>query len=127
VSGDEMTAWLRAQVEADKAAAEAATPGEWAALDDGVMSIEDEDQWPVGVTQSRRDREDRVHIAIHDPRDVVADCDAKLAILGRYERQAAKYGENCMEEDRAWILASVVRLLASGYRHRDGWQEGWLT
>jgi hypothetical protein len=142
VSAGEMTAWLRAQAEADKAAAKAATPGEWAALDGGVMSIEDEGQWPVSVAQSRRDREDRVHIAIHDPRDVIADCDAKLRLLGLHEPvEGVGGGTECeacgpnngsppgliavIRDDDGFRPCATVLVLASGYRHRDGWQEGW--
>ena len=51
---------------------------------------------------------------------------AELAILDLYEAQAAKASENAMEEDRAWALWPVIRLLASGYRRRPGWQEEWF-
>ena len=83
-----------------------------------------DDDLPVALVADGRREFD--HIIRHDPRNVVADCEAKLAILGRYARQAAKYGENCMEEDRIWVLEPVVRLLASGYRHREGFKEEWL-
>lgn len=65
------------------------------------------------------------HIIRHDPRNVVADCEAKLAILDLYEKQAARAGENAMEEDRTWILDPVVRLLGAGYKHRPGYREEW--
>ena len=60
-----------------------------------------------------------------DKADVIADCDAKLAILGRYEKAAADAGEDPAAGEDAWLLSSVTRMLASGYRHREGWQEGW--
>lgn len=66
-------------------------------------------------------------IAANDPQDVIARCEAALAILDLYEKQAAKEFVNAMEEDRTWILAAVVRLLASGYRHRPGYAEHWGT
>lgn len=123
---DEIAAWLRAQAEADLARAQAATPGEWAALDGGVMSIEDETQWPVSITQSRRDRADRVHIAAHDPRTEVARAESVLAVLDAYET-GRKLAEAAWEQDGDWVrgLRRAVRLLAYGYRHREGYEEGW--
>jgi hypothetical protein len=125
-----MTAWFRAQVEADKAAAELAAregsqwkqadplryPGAIASL--GGMVVYDE---------GAPDEHQAAHIAIHDPRDVIADCDAKLAVLDfrdlaeTWERAAGK------PQKQAEVLRIVVRQLASGYRHRDGWQESWAA
>ena len=49
------------------------------------------------------------HIIRHDPRNVVADCEAKLAILE----------EHASDGDR------IVLLVAASYRHRPGYQEAW--
>lgn len=88
---------------------------------------EEPDDYTSGVAAlAEVGRREFDHIIRHDPRNVVADCEAKIAILDRYERQAAKYGENCMEEDRMWVLEPVVELLATGYRHREGFREEWL-
>jgi hypothetical protein len=78
---------------------------------------------PVAVV--RNWRREFGHVIRHDPRNVIADCEAKLAILSLYEKQAAKESENAMEEDRTWALAPVVRHLGHGYRHRDGYREEW--
>lgn len=60
-----------------------------------------------------------------EARERVEDCEARQAILGLYEKQSAKAGENAMEEDRAWTLWPVVCLLSSAYRHRHGYRQEW--
>jgi Family of unknown function (DUF6221) len=145
---DEMTAWLRAQVEADKAAALAVRDnsapwgGQWRAhrpcwleTRSGIvlaMANALGTEFEPGVVE---------HIAIHDPRDVIADCDAKLRLLSLHEPVEGVGGgiecEACgpnngsppgmivvLGEDEFWPCATVL-VLASGYRHRDGWQEEW--
>jgi hypothetical protein len=131
VTGD-MTAWLRAQVEADKAAAElAAREGSQWKQDDpqhypgAISSL----GGPVVYDEGAPDEHQAAHIVIHDPRDKIADCDAKLRLLDEYEARendvVLMLGPEC-ERQRQWSgLRLAVRLLASGYRHRDGWQEGW--
>jgi hypothetical protein len=73
--------------------------------------------WAMGDSRLTR------FIAANDPQAVIARCEAELAILDLYEQQVAKASENAMEEDRAWTLAPVIALLASGYRHRKGYRE----
>jgi hypothetical protein len=150
-----MTAWLRAQVEADKAAAEAAPGEHWSVfteVDIAGASVYDE-QWVLlypkrydhdkplsaepGATGPQyiehRRNELAAHIAIHDPRDVIADCDAKLAALDLCERvirDDAEDHDDCGAAS-SWtgfaVARLTVQLLASGYRHRDGWQEEWAA
>jgi hypothetical protein len=72
------------------------------------------------------------HIATHDPRDVIARCDAHLKLIGGYEEltasplRIADAGLNLQ-----WtILRKVLKILAEGYRHRDGYderEERWAT
>jgi hypothetical protein len=59
------------------------------------------------------------------PDRVRRDVTAKRAIIARYEQQAAKQGENAMEEDRAWTLEPVLALLAVSYAGRPGYKEKW--
>jgi hypothetical protein len=155
---DEMTAWLRVQVEADKTAAElaiwstdpdaaAATwtagsrAGQWGP-DWYVIDGHDEGVVPSVRPQAADDKAVAAHIAIHDPRDVIADCDAKLRLLDLHEPIEGVGGgiecEACgpnngsppgtiaviRDDDGFWPCATVL-VLASGYRHRDGWQESW--
>jgi hypothetical protein len=54
----------------------------------------------------------------------LARAKGELAVLGLYERQAAKLGESALQEDRLWTLAPVVRLLACGYGSGYGRREG---
>jgi hypothetical protein len=146
VSAGEMTAWLRAQVEADKAAARAAGDGRagdyrWRELDpDSLPGLVGTDTGDV-VTFNNGTAAYAVspspgqaaHVAVHDPRDVIADCDAKLDALDLCERVIRDDAEELggCGAAASWTGLAVARLtvqmLASGYRHRDGWQEEWAA
>jgi len=92
VSGEEEpVAWLRAQVEARKALAEAATPGPWEPegddpTDDEVyIGLDDDSAWRVAILRGPESHENMLHVAANDPRDVIARCEAELAILDEHE------------------------------------------
>ncbi|OLT24376.1 hypothetical protein BJF79_13620 [Actinomadura sp. CNU-125] len=82
-------------------------------------------------------RETAAHIALHDPQDVIADADAKLAILDEHattktyavgedmRRVRIDVCETC--RNKRGVPCATVRLLAQGYRHRDGWRKEWAT
>lgn len=88
------------------------------------------------IDNGRREVE---HIIRHDPRSVVADCEAKLAILDEHKGVASEYGghgfksgemacDSCGTDDSWYGVAypcRTVRLVAAGYRHRSGYQEAW--
>ena len=97
MAGDDLVGWLRAEITGDR--------------DDAA----------------RRLRLSRMSAA-HRGRlmEKLDRANAELAVLDRYERQADRRWENCLEEDRMWVLDPVVRLLASGYRRREGFNEEWL-
>ena len=65
------------------------------------------------------------HIIRHDPRDAVADCEAKLAILDEHGPNDT-FGPDdiccsaCGDVPQVPFPCQTVRLLASGYRHRPG-------
>lgn len=146
-----LIAWLRAQIEADKAAAEACAGAPWSAPVPGMIHVdakairENKLAWGhLGYVASVEREEYREHIARHGPRDVIADCDAKLAILDDYaltvrlRDEAAERirmaGDHPDAKDlKTWdraereaaIMGGWVRLLAHGYRHRDGFKEAW--
>jgi hypothetical protein len=135
VSADEMTAWLRAQVEADKAAAGlAAREGSVWTEDDplrrtgAISSL----GGPVVYDEGAPDEHQAEH-RVGDPRDAIADCDAKLAILDEHgpfdpaSEWLSAFCRRCgdLDSNRVAVPCRTVRLLASGYRHRAGWQEGW--
>lgn len=133
---DEMAAFVEARVAEDDAAARAASQGEWIALDGGVQAIADDDQiqWPVADTQSERNREDRVHIARHQPARVLLEIEAKRAILRDYHTTVrirdeaaerinaagshpdpADLDEWTRASREAAVLAGVVQQLASAW------------
>jgi len=81
---------------------------------------------------------DLKHIALHDPRDTIARCEAELALLDKLmpvlrqlgeiaygEGQGAEHpdqpGEYIAEEAAEYL----VELLAAGYRHRPGFKAEW--
>ena len=138
-------AWLRQVIEGDKAAAEAATPGPWAfegddPTDDDLYSVHEGEHGDlVGQTVAfTRDRqvENGEHMARQNPLNVIADCEAKLAILAEHAQWGA--GGPC-KRCADWSTGGVfdiqgvlclwpcqtVRSLASAYRHREGYADHW--
>lgn len=142
---DEVAAWLRSQAEADLAAAGAATPGPWEfegddPTDDELYSTRDEGRLPtVAWTRDRAVANGR-HMERHDPLTEAARAESVLAVLDDYaatlavkERAEAKLragedpGPNAgyLEALRELaVYGSVLRRLASGYRHREGYKPG---
>lgn len=59
-------------------------------------------------------------------REQAGRAEAELAVLNLYERHAEASPSSALTEDRTWTLYPVVRLLASGYRHRPGFKPEWL-
>lgn len=134
---DDLLSWLRATIEADNTTAEAATPGpwsydpvrEWYDGDDFVTMTNGQEfvgfgdpsafRGAVCITGDAGDgpsMRDAVHIARHDPGDVMARCAAELRLLAEHG-----HGETC---DRG-PACDILRLLAYGYRHRPGWLPEW--
>jgi len=102
-NADAAMAWLRQQIEDDKAAAKVATAGPW---HENGMAIR-------GGPRS------------YAPQDVIADCDAKLAILE--EHPESNEGAGCGGCQHWPWPCPTLRLLASAYRHRDGYAGHWGT
>ena len=82
-----------------------------------------------------------LHIALHDPQDVIADCEAKLATLDEHTPDyLSMYGspgppqcKTCITdrsgyeehwEGDPWPCLTL-RLLARTYRHREGYADHW--
>lgn len=72
------------------------------------------------------------HIMYWDPKRIVADIDAKLAILRMYEnavKQAEVIKQETWNSAVDWASKStmqwVVRYLAQPFAGREGWQEEW--
>jgi Family of unknown function (DUF6221) len=106
MSAKDAVAWLRRQIEDDKAAAEAAPGDHWQSFTENDIagaSVYDE-QWVLlypqryehdkpmsdrpgatGPQYIQRSRDELVaHIARNDPQHVIADCEAKLRILNKH-------------------------------------------
>jgi hypothetical protein len=107
---DELVAFLKARLDEDEKAAGAATPGPWAALDGGVMSMDDE-TWPVASTETGQERADRVHIARWDPARVLADVQAKRVVMDWCVKAIAAQREgSTSERTQTWDTATVDAL-----------------
>lgn len=148
---DELTTWLRTQIEQRKATAQKATEGPWSKT---LESWADGDAW--AITRPRRPGEeeyptyevvgsawmrggvweeaDADHIALNDPQDVIARCEAELALLDLHalewrERPERVIGESddpfCGECSGEPHPCASVRLVASGYQRWPGFKEQW--
>ena len=163
-SEEEPVAWLRAAILARKAAAEAATAGPWEfegddPTDDELYSVHDGIVDLVGVTVAfTRDRNvaNGQHMALNDPQDTIARCEAELAILDEHRLVLADRGDShtahpeyrvardnptaeqvAMANGMQWdkdcraccrrYPCRTVRLLAGGYRHRPGFPAAFAT
>lgn len=133
---DEIAAWVRRQAEEDLAAAGEATPGPWEfegddPTDDELYSAHDENLLPtVAWTRDRQVANGR-HMERHDPPTEAARAESVLAILDLYDATltadgSAGPGERLVIDGRVSALSRTVRLLAWGYRRRDGYKaEEW--
>jgi Family of unknown function (DUF6221) len=62
---------------------------------------------------------------VYDPARKLRDVEAKRKILALYKDQAARAGENAMEEDRAWTLAPVIAMLAAADSGHPDYNPAW--
>ena len=147
-------AWLRAQITARLDVARKATPGPWEfEHDDEVFTVHNGEHGDlVGSTVAFTRHWASVngdHIALNDPQDTIARCEAELAILDEhlilrrgempegYEEFSVCYppgipGLNCgcvtchykgHGGVNEYGICRTVKFLASGYRHADGYRE----
>ena len=113
-----------ARLDEDEAAARAATPGEWAALDGGVMSVENE-SWPVSSTESARNREDRVHIARHDPARVLREVEAKRKILETIDHAERESDAVDNIQIDGYLADDLRKLLALPFSDHPDYDQEW--
>lgn len=148
MSGDKAVAWLREQVQARLATAKKAATvagSVWRAghfFDEAGIStagILSESGSPLADTLTRDDEEMAPHIALNDPADVIARCEAELAILDEHGPAAdypADYPakcQRCITGRRGYpdewpdddYPCRTAHLVASGYRHRPGYGDHW--
>lgn len=137
---EDLIAWLRACLDDDEKAAKAATPGPWRHSPDkhwhrpGTPEFEESvfagpagdaatSVAGTGPSDDPQSMADAAHIARHDPAAVLADVEAKRAVLDATVGEIDRYGTMPPE---AHIMADeVVKALASAYRHRPGWRTEW--
>lgn len=131
MTADDMLSWLRKVIEGDRAVAEENLGEVWTAVDDRDEGffIEIEDAGSLGkacgccITGTLAEVEAK-HIALHDPRDTIARCEAELELLDRCERVIAN--PEAYDETAEELAEDVIRRFASGYRHREGFNPDWL-
>lgn len=142
---DELVTWLREQIAQVRQIAK-----------DGIVRKSHGDEWGVGegriLSWSNRDEQDTevigggkpivqcnyeyggpmiaAHIAEHDPRAVLAQCDAHEAILNGYAKlvaddAATRYGDPDARSAFCAYEEVVLPALALAYQHRPGYREEW--
>jgi hypothetical protein len=117
----EIADFLRARYQERRAIAEAASPGPWHADGGTVYATHPTDE-VVDYSESAD------HIAANDPVDVIADCDAKVALIELAERTLA-FAEGDSEVDHYGALSladETLHLLARPFDgHPDHKGEEW--
>ncbi|MFG3585108.1 DUF6221 family protein [Streptomyces sp. NPDC047990] len=138
----EIAGFLRARYAEQRALAEAATPGPWeGVIDRHQRGVVDASVWSdkLGyyiaeqISSGDRHEADARHIAAHDPAAVIADLDAKLALVDLLKYQLgwnASHDRNITEHEiRAMQQAAreALRILAQPFAgHPDHGGEGWV-
>lgn len=114
----EIADFLRARIAERRALAEAASPGPWHANEeaDEVVAVDGITVADGFALSARQLRATVQHIAANDPVDVIADCDAKLAIVNLMDA-TLKYAEGDTEVDHYGALSMAEETL-----HRLAWQ-----
>jgi hypothetical protein len=134
---DDLVAFLRDRYAEEERIAKAATGGPWSVDSESYAESID---GPNGVTVVGGGRwggeasvfastEDALHIAAWDPARVLAEVEAKRAIVAEYE-QADRYsrvtwGQSSADQSRARTLGKVAALLALPYTDHPEYQEAW--
>jgi hypothetical protein len=128
----EIADFLRARYAERRALAEAASPGPWHANaeHDEVLAVDGITVAEGFALSGRQLRATVDHIAANDPDDVLADCDAKLAIVTRHSACGSGSGY-CDDGGHGWDdiegggcpdLADLAQQFA-GHPHHKG--EEW--
>jgi hypothetical protein len=110
-------------------AAEEANGPKWYALEYDYEGIAIHSR-PVEVSSGSHRTAETIHISRHDPTSVLARIAADRKILARYNAvRTSPLGPDAFANGNAMSrldeLDQVLRLLASPYKGREGWQESW--
>jgi Family of unknown function (DUF6221) len=112
--------FMTARLDEDEAAAKSNIAG--GLSDDGEYGP----SWPDYQTYDGEDlNAATTYIEHFRPRRELREVAAKRAIVRRCERQAELASENCMEEDRTWVLWPVLFELAAVYSDHPDYQPKW--
>lgn len=145
---ENLITWLRGVLDEDETAAKAARRLTWES--DGRITVAGDvagvwvlgdDGDPVAIAQHATAEDGEgidprviaTHIALHDPHQVLADVTAKRAILELHDQSGIRWvgfpradrQESYCVHDQQAAPCHTVRLLASAYRHRPGWNPSW--
>lgn len=126
----EIADFLRARIAERRAIAEAASPGPWHANEeaDEVVAADGITVADGFALSGRQLRATVQHIAANDPVDLIADCDAKLAVVNLMD-ETLKYAKGDTEVDHYGTLGNaedVLRRLARPFAgHPDRKGEEW--
>lgn len=123
----DLIAFLKARLDEQDHAALRATESPWE-----VVHMRDQTfgVWSIGNGFSGEDdllanvnvKPDAVHIALHDPKRVLADVAAKRQIIDRYEYVQS---DPEIHDDGEYAMAGVLRLLALPFSGHPDYQESW--
>jgi Family of unknown function (DUF6221) len=121
---ESMPQWLRTQIEADRASAETAGGRAWRYVPAGEGNrLEIDGERGVSAIGFHADDllqpVEAIHIALHDPADVIARCEAELSLLDEHVVAC--------DECAGGSPCTTLRRLASGYRLRPGWHDAWMA
>lgn len=155
--GEDPVAWLRAQVQARRGLAQEASEhadGHWWRRMTDAGHFDDHRLEPVGhlwagepvldvdgdvcgggeivvYDEGRPSDAQFDHIAANDPRDVIARCEAELAILDEHGPDDT-FGPDdlcccaCGDRPQVPFPCRTVRILLGAYQHRTGFKAEWL-
>lgn len=120
----DLAEFLLARIAEDEAVAQAATAAPWSA-DEGrccVAAPEAGILAPVSVGGGGGTDDDVTHIARHDPARVLAECEAKRAIIAHLRQVAEDQGEY---SGWCWFAEEPLRMLAAVYEDHADYETEW--
>ena len=90
-------------------------------------------EFTVVYDEGAPSREQFEHMEANDPRDVIARCEAELALLdehGPFDPESDWLRDFCatcghLDRNRVAFPCRTVRLVGHGYRFRPGYSEAW--
>ena len=133
MSEDGLVPWLRAEIEADRRAANVKIIREhWHvdAAEDWAAGTGIVNERGTGVAVANGGYA-AAHIVRHDPLDALADCESKLSVLDLCERVIGddEHAHDDCGAASSWTGLAIARLtvrrMAYGYRHRPGYNGDW--